>query len=228
MYPSLPFPRAVQAKAALLDDEGNDLSDFLPDAAAQQDDTPSPAGAKRTAPDADSYSSSEDEAEAPAAADAESDAAAAVVERRRPQVIFCSRTHSQLSQFVGELHRTRFASSLLLVAVASRKALCVNDQVCQGVTGSTGWSGRQPPHTGRTTGRPTGRTTGHTQAAAFAQCGLPGGTGDAQGAAIEASSLDVWQCVGANMAAVERAGVLPLRVRVCLACRCASCRSCHR
>lgn len=140
----------MQATAALLDDEGNDLSDFLPDAAAQQHDTPSPAGAKRTAPDAGSYSSSEDEPEAPAAANAESDAAAAaVVERRRPQVIFCSRTHSQLSQFVGELHRTRFASSLLLVAVASRKALCVNDQVCQGVMGSTGWSGRQPPHTGR-------------------------------------------------------------------------------
>jgi hypothetical protein len=47
---------------------------------------------------------------------------------RKPQVIFCSRTHSQLSQFVGELHRTRFAASLSLAAVASRRALCVNDQ----------------------------------------------------------------------------------------------------
>lgn len=46
---------------------------------------------------------------------------------------------------------------------------------------------------------------------------MPGDRGDAQGAAIEASSSDVWQCVGANVAAVERAGVLPLRVRVCMA-----------
>jgi chromosome transmission fidelity protein 1 len=119
----------MQAKAALLDDEGTDLSEFLPDAAAQQgpNDTASP-GAKRAAPDAGGYSSSSSEDEAPAA-DAEAEVAAAAAERRQPQVIFCSRTHSQLSQFVGELHRTRFARSILLVAIASRKALCVNDEV---------------------------------------------------------------------------------------------------
>jgi hypothetical protein len=39
----------------------------------------------------------------------------------RRQVIFCSRTHSQLSQFVGELRRTRFAESLSAAAVASRQ-----------------------------------------------------------------------------------------------------------
>lgn len=118
----------LQADAAVLDEEGNDLSEFLPAAAAQHDDTTSP-GTKRAAPDAGGYdSSSSSEDEAPAA-DAESDVAAAAVERRQPQVIFCSRTHSQLSQFVGELHRTRFGSSILLVAVASRKALCVNDEV---------------------------------------------------------------------------------------------------
>lgn len=37
----------------------------------------------------------------------------------RPQVIFCSRTHSQLSQFVSELRRTRFAQ-----VQASSLALC--------------------------------------------------------------------------------------------------------
>ena len=37
------------------------------------------------------------------------------------QVIFCSRTHSQLSQFVAELRRTPFADSMALVALASRK-----------------------------------------------------------------------------------------------------------
>ena len=39
----------------------------------------------------------------------------------RRQVIFCSRTHSQLSQFVGELRRTRFAESLAVAALGSRQ-----------------------------------------------------------------------------------------------------------
>ena len=37
------------------------------------------------------------------------------------QVFFCSRTHSQLSQFVSELQRTRFADTVAAVALASRK-----------------------------------------------------------------------------------------------------------
>ena len=37
------------------------------------------------------------------------------------QVIFCSRTHSQLTQFVAELRRTPFADSIAVVALASRK-----------------------------------------------------------------------------------------------------------
>ncbi|GAB4815220.1 hypothetical protein N2152v2_002266 [Parachlorella kessleri] len=48
---------------------------------------------------------------------------------KKTQVIFSSRTHSQLSQFVGELRRTRFKDSQSLVALASRKALCINDTV---------------------------------------------------------------------------------------------------
>ena len=51
------------------------------------------------------------------------------VQRVKPQVIFCSRTHSQLSQFVGELHRTPFGDSMTLIALGSRKALCINEQV---------------------------------------------------------------------------------------------------
>ncbi|KAK9843489.1 hypothetical protein WJX81_005623 [Elliptochloris bilobata] len=47
----------------------------------------------------------------------------------RRQVFFCSRTHSQLTQFVGELRRTRFAESLSVAAVASRQAMCVNEAV---------------------------------------------------------------------------------------------------
>jgi chromosome transmission fidelity protein 1 len=45
------------------------------------------------------------------------------------QIIFCSRTHSQLTQFVGELHRTPFADVMSLVALGSRRALCINDDV---------------------------------------------------------------------------------------------------
>ena len=37
------------------------------------------------------------------------------------QVIFCSRTHSQLSQTIAELHRTLFADSTTGVTLASRK-----------------------------------------------------------------------------------------------------------
>ena len=37
------------------------------------------------------------------------------------QVIFCSRTHSQLSQTIAELHRTLFADSTTAVTLASRK-----------------------------------------------------------------------------------------------------------
>jgi chromosome transmission fidelity protein 1 len=45
------------------------------------------------------------------------------------QVIFCSRTLSQLSQFVEELKRTPFASHLSVVSLASRSVLCVNEAV---------------------------------------------------------------------------------------------------
>ena len=42
------------------------------------------------------------------------------------KVFFCSRTHSQLSQFVKELQRTVFSSSLKAVTLGSRKSLCIN------------------------------------------------------------------------------------------------------
>ncbi|KAK9100999.1 hypothetical protein Scep_024429 [Stephania cephalantha] len=45
------------------------------------------------------------------------------------KVYFCSRTHSQLSQFLKELRRTVFASELNVVCLGSRKNLCINDDV---------------------------------------------------------------------------------------------------
>lgn len=49
--------------------------------------------------------------------------------KKSPQILFCSRTHSQLSQFVGELLKTEFATSMSLVALASRRTLCINEDV---------------------------------------------------------------------------------------------------
>lgn len=43
------------------------------------------------------------------------------------KIYFCSRTHSQLSQFVKELRKTVFASTLNVVNLGSRKNLCINE-----------------------------------------------------------------------------------------------------
>ncbi|XP_050068650.1 ATP-dependent DNA helicase DDX11 [Anopheles maculipalpis] len=51
-------------------------------------------------------------------------------ERYRPvQVIYCSRTHSQLSQVVNEVKETEHAKDLRLVSLASRQNLCINPEV---------------------------------------------------------------------------------------------------
>lgn len=47
----------------------------------------------------------------------------------RVQIIFCSRTHSQLSQFVNEIKKTTFGSSLRCVTLGSRKSLCNHSAV---------------------------------------------------------------------------------------------------
>eukprot|EP00899_Mesostigma_viride_P006276 jgi/Mesvir1/1564/Mv25078-RA.3 len=46
------------------------------------------------------------------------------------KIFFSSRTHSQLSQFVNEVNRTPFRDAdVQMVALASRKALCINEAV---------------------------------------------------------------------------------------------------
>uniref|UniRef100_A0A182LRL6 DNA 5'-3' helicase n=1 Tax=Anopheles culicifacies TaxID=139723 RepID=A0A182LRL6_9DIPT len=51
-------------------------------------------------------------------------------ERYRPvQVIFCSRTHSQLSQVVNEVKETQHVKDLRLMSLASRQNLCINSEV---------------------------------------------------------------------------------------------------
>lgn len=47
-------------------------------------------------------------------------------EEKTVKVYFCSRTHSQLSQFVKELQKTVFANEMSVVSLGSRKNLCIN------------------------------------------------------------------------------------------------------
>lgn len=48
---------------------------------------------------------------------------------KRTQIVFVSRTHSQLMQFVGELKKTRFYPDISVVSLGSRKQLCINPDV---------------------------------------------------------------------------------------------------
>uniref|UniRef100_A0A146L2S9 DNA 5'-3' helicase n=1 Tax=Lygus hesperus TaxID=30085 RepID=A0A146L2S9_LYGHE len=45
------------------------------------------------------------------------------------KIIFCSRTHSQLSQFVGEIQRTVFSNTMRVVPMGSRQSCCINKSV---------------------------------------------------------------------------------------------------
>jgi chromosome transmission fidelity protein 1 len=45
------------------------------------------------------------------------------------QIFYCSRTHSQLSQFVKEIQKSPFSDSVRLVSLASRNIMCINDAV---------------------------------------------------------------------------------------------------
>lgn len=47
------------------------------------------------------------------------------------QIIYCSRTHSQLSQFIQEVRRTPYAARVSTVTLASRKQLCVHEPVAR-------------------------------------------------------------------------------------------------
>lgn len=45
------------------------------------------------------------------------------------KIYFCSRTHSQLSQFVREVQKTVFGEDTRVVSLASRQNLCINEAV---------------------------------------------------------------------------------------------------
>ncbi|CAL2245522.1 unnamed protein product [Prunus armeniaca] len=50
-------------------------------------------------------------------------------EGEKLQVYFCSRTHSQLSQFIKELKKTVFANEMKVVCLGSRRNFCINEDV---------------------------------------------------------------------------------------------------
>lgn len=45
------------------------------------------------------------------------------------KIIYCSRTHSQISQFVREIRKTAFGERIRVVSLGSRKNLCTNPSV---------------------------------------------------------------------------------------------------
>lgn len=45
------------------------------------------------------------------------------------KIFFCSRTHSQLSQVVSEIKKTKYAQQVRCVSLASRQNLCINPEV---------------------------------------------------------------------------------------------------
>lgn len=52
-----------------------------------------------------------------------------------PKIFYCSRTHSQISQFVGEIKRTAF-SNARCITLGSRRNLCINPDVMSSASDS--------------------------------------------------------------------------------------------
>ncbi|KAG6788944.1 hypothetical protein POTOM_005022 [Populus tomentosa] len=50
-------------------------------------------------------------------------------EEKAFKIYFCSRTHSQLSQFIKELRKTLFSNEINVVCLGSRKNFCINEEI---------------------------------------------------------------------------------------------------
>eukprot|EP01134_Creolimax_fragrantissima_P002088 CFRG2088T1 len=51
------------------------------------------------------------------------------IQSRTPKIIYCSRTHSQISQFVGELKQSPYGDEVGVTSLASRQQMCINHEV---------------------------------------------------------------------------------------------------
>jgi chromosome transmission fidelity protein 1 len=102
-----------------IDEVGDDEDEFLLEEYESEDEKVegSSVVSKRKASKSSFSSSSEDES---GEDDEEKE------EEKKFKVYFCSRTHSQLSQFVKELRKTVFADEIDVVSLGSRKNLCIN------------------------------------------------------------------------------------------------------
>ncbi|XP_068170153.1 ATP-dependent DNA helicase DDX11 isoform X2 [Antennarius striatus] len=62
---------------------------------------------------------------------AEDDIDDELVEEHVTKIYYCSRTHSQLTQFVHEVQKSPFSGEISLVTLGSRQNLCINEEVRQ-------------------------------------------------------------------------------------------------
>uniref|UniRef100_A0A8C2WE63 DEAD/H (Asp-Glu-Ala-Asp/His) box helicase 11 n=1 Tax=Cyclopterus lumpus TaxID=8103 RepID=A0A8C2WE63_CYCLU len=60
---------------------------------------------------------------------AEDDTDDELVEEHVNKIYYCSRTHSQLAQFVHEVQKSPFSKDISLVTLGSRQNLCINEEV---------------------------------------------------------------------------------------------------
>ncbi|KAI3371375.1 hypothetical protein L3Q82_023967, partial [Scortum barcoo] len=60
---------------------------------------------------------------------AEDDTDDELVEEHVAKIYYCSRTHSQLAQFVHEVQKSPFSKDISLVTLGSRQNLCINEEV---------------------------------------------------------------------------------------------------
>lgn len=104
--------KEVSVKKQEAGDEVNE-QEFLLEEYESQEDSSSSSKRKPSF-----VSSSEDEEDNKECSDEEADGL---------KVFYCSRTHSQLSQFVKELKKTVFAQKLKVVCLGSRKNMCINE-----------------------------------------------------------------------------------------------------
>lgn len=114
-----PIKKGCESLQKKIDTE--DVSDkefLLEEYESEDEDDPGSVMSKRKAIKSIFTSSSEDESD---------DGNEEEEVEKEFKVYFCSRTHSQLSQFIKELRRTVFASEMDVVSLGSRKNLCINE-----------------------------------------------------------------------------------------------------
>ncbi|KAG8643522.1 hypothetical protein MANES_11G044500v8 [Manihot esculenta] len=117
------IPRVLEEEDCHLKKDGVDLNDeeFLLDEYESDDEVSIGSGKSKRKVGGCLASSSSDEEGENDASDEE--------EEKDLKIYFCSRTHSQLSQFIKELRKTRFTNEITVVCLGSRKNFCINEDV---------------------------------------------------------------------------------------------------